>query len=235
MTDAMPSVLVGCPTADFKKYCLDDFIKGLEQLNYPNMKIMIVDNSENEDYFKEMKEKFAKTGLEVELIRDKWTDKAMERVVASRNLIRQYAIDNKFDYFFSLEQDVIPQEPDTIQKLLRHNKDIVSVLYVNNQIINKKPQLVPLAYVAHPEKPGLLTFAPVNELRQGKLLEVLAIGLGGVLIKRDVIEKVTFRTDGESFDDMKFSYDAIQAGYKIYCDTSVMPKHVCRSWENIKK
>ena len=46
-------------------------------------------------------------GLKV--IRDKWQPKARDRLVSSRNKIREYALENGYDYFLSLEQDVIPE------------------------------------------------------------------------------------------------------------------------------
>ena len=47
-----PKILVGCPTSHHKDYCLTEYMAGLKKLTYPNKKILIVENSKNDEYFK---------------------------------------------------------------------------------------------------------------------------------------------------------------------------------------
>src|SRR3989344_1313055 len=58
---------------------------------------------------------------------------------------------NDYDYFFSLEQDVIPGK-DVLKKLISHNKEVVSGIYLVHNIINNKRVLIPQAFIELPNK-----------------------------------------------------------------------------------
>lgn len=222
-----PKILVGCPTWEGKKYCLKEYVEALRSLTYDNFDVLIVDNSEESSYSKMI------DAMGFKVIRDKWQAKARDRLVSSRNKIREYALENGYDYFLSLEQDVIP-EPDVIQNLLCHQKKIVSGIVYNNLPVGNKIELMPMAYVEHPVDPTGLWYLPKQERDKEQLVELKACSLSCVLIHKDVLEKIKFRY-AEGFDDMMFSLDSINAGFKIYADTSVVPKHLHGSWEGIEK
>ena len=112
-----PKILVGCPTCNLYEYCLDDYLEGIKKLTYSNFDLIIVDNSEEE--YKKLKEK------NIKVIKDKYVEPAVKRIVNSRNILRKYALENNYDYFLSLEQDVVPPE-DIIQRLLSHNKKAIT-------------------------------------------------------------------------------------------------------------
>ena len=107
-----PKILVGCPTSHHKAYCLKEYAEAVKSLDYPNYDILLVDNSPDEDYINKIKEH----GLSV--IKGHYFEGARDRIIASRNILRQKAIDEGYDYFFSLEQDVIP--PRDIYSLSRN-------------------------------------------------------------------------------------------------------------------
>ena len=220
-------ILVGCPTWEGKKYCLKEYAEALKKLTYTNFDVLIIDNSRESQYAGMIE------ALGFKVIRDEWHDKARDRIISSRNKIREYALENGYDYLFSLEQDVIP-ESDVIQNLLCHQKKIVSAIVFNNQPIGNKLELLPMAYVEHPVDPTGLWYLPKQDLEKAQLIELKACSLSCVLIHRDVLEKIKFRYEG-GFDDMMFSLDSINAGFKIYADTSVVPKHLHGSWDGIEK
>ena len=125
-----PKILVGCPTSDHKAYCLEPYIKAVTSLSYPDYDIMIVDNSKEDAYHKritELLKKFAKD-KQFKVIKDEYFENFKDRIVHSRNLIRDELIKNKYDCFLSLEQDVIPPK-DVIERLLSHNKAIATGVY----------------------------------------------------------------------------------------------------------
>lgn len=222
-------VLVGCPTAEYKAYCLEEYVKALKELSYKNKDILIVDNSKDNKYFERIK------GLGFNVIKDKFFETARERVVNSRNILREIVLENNYDYFFSLEQDVIPPK-DVIEKLLKHNKKIITGVYYTVYKVNGREEVKPLVWgeTENKEEMKFLT----KEVKENKLIKIKACGLGCILIHRGVLEKIKFRfeEDKETFDDMFFCKDAEKNNFEIYCDTSVKCKHLIKGmdWDKIK-
>ena len=230
MNKKLPRVLVGCPTSDHKGYALESYAKGIKSLSYGNFDALIVDNSKDDEYIKRIKV------MRLPAVKGHYSDFARQRIVDSRNMLRKHALDRNYDYFFSLEQDVVPPS-DAIQRLLGHGKDIVSGLYFTYQANNGVNSLIPLLW----KKQGKdsIRFISGQEISANKLIEVAACGLGCVLIHRNVLERIKFRYDKkfEGFDDIWFGYDAFNAGFKIFADTSVRCKHLINgwSWNGIKE
>lgn len=222
-----PRILVGCPTSDHKAYCLKEYAEALKKLTYKNFDILIVDNSKSRAYSKKMES----MGLKV--IKDDYRENARERIVKSRNIIREEAI-KKYDYLLSLEQDVIPP-PDVIEKLLKHEKEIISGLYFTYKTNEDKKTAVPVLWT---EDNGIRNLGE-EEVMHDAVIKVEAAGLGCMLIKNEVLQKIRFRYEEESaaFDDMWFCKDAKEEGYKIFADTGVRCKHLIKkwSWQGIKK
>ncbi|MFH1649069.1 MAG: hypothetical protein ABIA93_00790 [Candidatus Woesearchaeota archaeon] len=220
-----PKILVGCPTYEGKSYCLDPFSQGVRKLAYPNMDILLVDNSKKDDYARAI----TAAGLPVTKI--PWHESAQERIVQSRNLLREKVLEGGYDFFFSLEQDVIP-EPDTIKKLLSHQKKVVTGVVVGAQMVDGKPTLVPLVY-SQPKgnnEEDALWYLPSTEINKPQLIQVKAAALGCMLIHRSVLEEIKFRYN-KGFDDMMFSKDCLLHGINMWCDTTVQPKHYSKPME----
>src|SRR3989344_8026379 len=118
----MKKILVGCPTYEGYNYCLKEYAEQANSLTYTNYDVTLADNSPGKDYAETIK----KHGLGV--IKGPYSDNVYKRIVESRNLLRQKAIDEDYDYFLSLEQDVIPPK-DIIERLMKHGKDIVTGIY----------------------------------------------------------------------------------------------------------
>lgn len=220
-----PRILVGCPTSIHKKYCLKEYVNGIKSLTYKNFDVLIVDNSENNDYYNEIKK-------ELPCIKDRWFENARDRIVHSRNLLRKKVLDEGYDYFLSLEQDIIPPK-DIIEKLLKHSKKIVSALYFKT---DPNGTLSPLLWI----KDYIGTRkAYLDEVEGNKLIKAEACGVGCILIHKAVLKDIKFRYDKnqEGFDDVFFCKDAIGKGFEIYCDTGIKCKHLIKGmdWDSIKK
>ncbi len=228
-----PKVLVGCPTSFHKEYCLDKYVAGLKALAYKKFDILLVDNSKDDIYF----EKIKKVGLPV--VKGPWFEGALDRIISSRNILRQKVLDEDYDYFFSLEQDVVTP-PDALDKMVKHGKQIVTGIYfAHNTMPDGSMPLIPLVYKLVDEK--TLTMVPINEqeFASNKLIEVVSAGLGCVLIHRNVLKDVKFRYEGKVFDDRFFFKDCYHKGFKAFCDTSIKCKHFILNrpypWSVIKK
>ena len=221
-------ILVACPTAEYKKYCLNEYVEGLKRLTYSH-DILIIDNSENDSYLKLIEKK----GLPV--VKDKYLEKARARIVHSRNMIRKKVLEGCYDYFLSLEQDVIPP-PDIIERLLRANKKIVTGVYYTRYMVQGKPKYLPLIW--QQVESDKMRFMEESELNKG-VQPIYACGLGCILIHKSVLEKIKFRyeEDKVTFDDMFFCKDARDNGFELFADTSLKCQHLIEgmSWKGIKK
>tara|TARA_Y100000310_G_scaffold345757_1_gene469340 strand:- start:1375 stop:2073 length:699 start_codon:yes stop_codon:yes gene_type:complete len=227
-----PKVLVGCPTANFKAYCLDEYIQGVKKLTYPNFDLVIVDNSKDEEYYKRLKSH----GINV--IKDKFVKKAMKRITHSRNILRDIAIKENYDYFLSLEQDVIPP-PEVIQQLLKHNKDVVSAVVYTKFLLGDATErkIRPLMWIENKDGTQTMRFASPEIENKAGLIKIKACGLGCILIKRNVLEKIKFRLNEKenTYDDIPFCADVVSNGFDLFGDANVKCKHIIENmdWDSI--
>lgn len=213
----MPKVLVGAPVCDKYEYCLDDFLKGIKSIDYSNYDIFLVDNSKTEEYHNKLKS----LGLNVHRI--EYRESARDRMVDSRNILRQYSLANNYDYLLSLDADIVLQ-PDVLKSLIFHKKDILSAVYFR-ELTNKDGQtkIFPLILEADKGNPDIIR--PVQDIITHRLVKIAMCGLGCVLISRKVLEKIKFRYL-TGFDDDAFCLDAREQGFDIFADTSIICKHL---------
>ena len=125
-----------------------------------------------------------------------------------------------------IDSDVI-FEPSDFFRLLKHNKDIVSGLYL------KKPKGhtlndIPYEFACLKESDKGLFTTEVN----GELIEVFGNGMGWMLVKKGVFEKTPFPWFGpiiEGLDfngeDVAFQMRAKDVGFPSYVDTSIVVGH----------
>jgi len=230
-----PRVLVGCSTSFHKEYALKEYANAVKSIEYDNYDVLLVDNSKDDNYFNKIKEH----GLNV--IKGPYFESAIKRIIESRNLLRKYALDNDYDYFFSLEQDVIPGK-DVLKKLISHNKEVVSGIYLVHNIINNKRVLIPQAFIELPNKIDNLPnmrWLTREEFYSNKLMKIVSCGMGCVLIHKNVLGQIEFRSENDVFDDRFFGIDLYKKDIPIYCDAGVKCKHLILnrpySWKDIKK
>ncbi|MDD5331688.1 MAG: hypothetical protein PHE43_02605 [Candidatus Nanoarchaeia archaeon] len=229
-----PRVLVGCPTSYHKEYCFDEYLKAVKNLTYDNYDILLVENSENDNFFNKIKSKLP-------VIKGPYDESARERIIMSRNLLKEKTIEN-YDYFLSLEQDVIPPS-NIIELFLEHDKKVISGIYFNRDL--KTRNLTPLAYIELPKEKGeelpSMRSLTDSEILSDKLIKIVSCGLGCVLIHKDILKKIIFRyeKDKDAFDDRFFGIDLYKLNESIYCDTRVKCKHFILNrpyeWKDIKK
>ena len=157
------------------------------------------------------------------------------------NILRKLVLDHNYDYLFSLEQDVIP-EKNALTKLISHNKEVVSGIYFVHNLIDGKRGLIPQAFIELENKTNNLPdmrWLKEEEFDSNKLIKIVSCGMGCVLIHRNVLEQIRFRSENNVFDDRFFGIDLYKKNIPIYCDTSVKCKHLILnrpySWNDIRK
>ncbi len=226
-------ILIGCPTYEGYRYCIDEYLSRIKELLYKNFDLILVDNSRSDEFYSELKSR----GINV--LKGIYYDDVKKRISESRNLLREKFLEGDYDYFLSLEQDVIPPK-DILNRLIRHVKDAVSGVYYKyygititsnskktGKAIKKGRTLLPLIFKFSDEK-DKMEICKLEEVEGEKFFKIRACGLGCVLISKKVLEKIKFRSDPklDTFDDFLFCSDVIDNGFDIYADTSVKCKHL---------
>jgi FkbM family methyltransferase len=142
-----------------------------------------------------------------------------------RNLIAHWAV--HYDYLFSVDAD-ISFEKDTLKKLLSHNKDMVSGLY-----IQRKPGEHILEIYKNNEYGGFSNLTK-DEITTSGLIEINSCGFGCVLINSQVLRDIGYPqfvyksaiNHRDTFsEDLFFCLKAAEKGYKIYADTTILCEH----------
>ena len=131
-----------------------------------------------------------------------------------------------YDYIMWIDSDQV-FEPNDFFKLLEHDKDIVSGLYL------RKPQGdtlndVPIEFACFNEDGKRLYTNEVN----GELRKVWSNGMGWMLIKKGVFEKIEYPwfgpiIEGLGFhgEDVSFQLRVKDVGFDSYVDTSIIVGH----------
>lgn len=221
----VPHVLVGCPTSYHKQYCLPAYWAGIQNLDYPNMDVVLVDNGPDDTYAELLRKK----GFTV--LKGPHLPNVIERIAFSRNILREKALNEGYDYFFSLEQDVVPSS-DTLYRMVYHQKDIVTGVVLNQTVSpdGKKLVTVPMLWEDHGEDPNKMRYVEGKKLLQPKLFEVRACSLACTLISKKALS-IPFRASLEAFDDILFCQDARKKGFSILADPLIRPRHYTQPWD----
>ena len=238
----MRNILIATPTYEGMEYCFQEFLDHLKNIDYEDFEILIMDNSRTKKFFRKIRKI---PGIKVIYDGTK-EEKNMDRLISSRNKIIEYAIEKGYDYLLMMDSDVLVP-PNIIKKLLHNEKDICSGLYFNYAKVKNEFKFLPVCYRKLEEKyyPVYEKFFPkanmkmfsrqvsLTEAKSGELFEVSVASAGCLFLSRKafnsgaryglipnfekVFEIVT--------DDIKFFKELREAGFKIYCDTSVLCVH----------
>lgn len=230
-------ILIGCPTCERYDYCVDLWVEAVKKIiNFSKshkIDYLLVDNSKGNEFFEKLKLK------KVNAIRANHDEDVRERIVNSRNILRDKVLNEGYDYFFSLESDIIPEE-DIIERLLSHNKKIVSAYYGKGRMLvvqdNETKEIkrvvieMPVVYLQDGE---MLRRAVPNEILGKGLVKVGAFGVGCMLVSNEVLKKIKFRIEKgkNAFDDLFFCGDAKMAGYDLFLESELRVRHLHKTWE----
>jgi hypothetical protein len=136
-------------------------------------------------------------------------------------------VQNGFDYLFAVDSDIsFPK--DTLVKLLSHDKDIVSGVYI---------QRIPGTHtieIMRSNEFGGVTHVDWNTIKGQGLVPIDGCGFGCALIKADVFRGISYpqfvyksaidHKDTIS-EDVYFCMRARENGFSLWCDTSVICEH----------
>jgi len=85
-------------------YCIEEYIKAITSLTYKNYDLLLVDNSKTDAFYKKLK------SMKINVIKGKYFEEPRDRMIDGSNILRQKVIDDNYDFFLNIDQDVIPQK-----------------------------------------------------------------------------------------------------------------------------
>ena len=146
-------------------------------------------------------------------------------IAENRNFIAVQAVRKECDYLFFVDDDMV-FPPDTLERLLAHNKDIVGVAYHPRfEIDMDTTKRLDETHIMTLEKEG----------SPKELFECKGVGTGVMLIDTKVFHKIKqpwfkitnhdsgYTTQGE---DWWFCERAREAGYGVWCDPTLKIGHI---------
>ena len=138
-----------------------------------------------------------------------------------RNLIAHWAVN--YDYLFAVDSDIVFKS-DTLKKLLAHDRDVVSGLYIQRK---------PGKHILEVYRNG--NNIPYREIKNRGLVEIDGCGFGCVLVKSNVLRDVgypqfVYRSAIDHAntlsEDVYFCSRAKEKGFRIFADTSILCEHI---------
>lgn len=229
---SLPKVLVATTIYEGKDYIIDRYYKNLLNLSYPNYDILLVDNSRDNKYKKEL----VRRGYNVvHVSRGKHS---REGVANGLNYIRKYALNHGYDYWMSIECDLIPPR-DIIERLMLHQKTIIGCIYVIGYQDSKnqppRPCLFGLGRKKDTGELHTFNYTPKEgfEFFGTGLREIHGCGLGCTLVKTDLLKKIEFwYMDADiKHSDVYMYMDLHNMGHSVYLDSDIIIPHYNSKWD----
>ena len=224
----IPKILVGSPVTSLKKYSIPDYIKALNSLTYKNKELLVLDNSPEG---RGLSAEFRNSGINY--IKTEHAGNVRKMLARDRNFFREKALNEGFDYWLSIEQDIIPPQ-DVAERLLENRSaKIVSGAYFNFSHEKEDKILKPDMFCPINPKDkgtGITRRLMFDDLWPSRPIKVFVTGIGCLIIQRDVLEKIKFRFNPKikAYDDLWFCRDAFKLGFEVLVDSRVSCKHMAR-------
>lgn len=172
-------------------------------------------NSTNDDYFDKLRIPPGSIIMKVHL----------QSPARARNMMIEMALEKNCTHIFFMDDDICPL-PDTLENLMKVDKNIISALYLSRQYPHK-----PFIF-ENMDSTGYCSYQKLTPEKSG-IIETVAGGLGCILIKTEVfnlLDRPYIRL-GEIeqdhwCDDIGFFKRLKDAGIKSYCDLDNTVGHI---------
>ena len=145
-----------------------------------------------------------------------------------RNLIAHWMVNGNYDYLFSVDSDIV-LPPDTLVKMLNHDKDLISGVYIQRFHDKQTPELY------RSNEHGGVTHLNLNQICNGELINIDGCGFGCVLVKKHVFTSIPYphfvyhsAIDHKNTisEDVDFCRKVREKGFQMFADTSIICKHI---------
>lgn len=177
---------------------------------------------------KEAEQRMQKTPVRYEFL---WFFVGEIFVPFAREHLAAMALKYECDYLFMIDDDMMAPF-DLFYSLVRHDRDIVSAL-----AFTRNPPYQPVIYSVKEgwdptSRSRYYTNQSVLNYTRDSLVQCDAVGFGAVLIKTELFKEMPkpwFMSSSATGEDILFCCKAKEAGYKVFCDTSVKLGHLSDS------
>lgn len=235
----LPKVLLGIVVYDGKQYIWDKFWANVRNLSYPNLDIVVVDNSRTKKFYSKLKRdnKHVKNARFYHVNRGFTSREAQAK---SLNKIRSILLDEGYDYFMSIESDLIPPR-DVIERLMSHNVDVIGSMYLIGYEDSKTQVPRPCLFGVE-VKPngtvGTFNFPPEKGFAffGNGLVPIHGCGIGCSLISRKIMERFRWWYDLNEpvkHSDVLFYMDLHNQGIQVYLDSNMIIPHYNSKWDDV--
>ena len=151
--------------------------------------------------------------------------KHVSKIDQVRNMLVEQALDEGCTHLLMMDTDQV-YPPDTIKKLLSHNKDVTGVM-----VHRRYPPFDPILYQG---ELGKYVHVPDDECYSNQLVEVNATGCGCLVYNMECFldidppwfEFKTLDNGQEVGEDIMFCHKLKEAGKRIFVDTSINVEHL---------
>ena len=234
----MQKVLIGTPTYEGKEYCLHYWMQRLKEIvktTKANADVVIIDNSKSARYPKLL----ASYGFKV--LHVDWNKNPLQALANARKKLWKLCLKGKYDFLFSLEQDIVPpadviNELFKLRKKIKSKKVIIGIPYwLQSHLEQQGSRKIEVGYITSASS-GREWYAPYNayiqkmissrELPRKELMKVHAIGLGCTLIDSKVLKEVPvyYRKGSKRPDDGYFYVNCETKKVSVYSANMLYPK-----------
>lgn len=228
----LPKVLIAAPQHDSKKYCWDVWKNNIKNLTYPNAEVFIAENSESDEFSKEIRAE----GFKCKRVGHKLPT-VLARTTKAHEACRLRALDIGAEWLAHIETDVIVPL-DFIERCLYAKKKVISGVYDIHHGKSRK------AMIQHndPYDRSVGAYRTVKFLEHeepiffdGSVKQVYHAGIGAIMIHRSVFEKIPFRYEKDNIfhADTFFASDCFMKDIPIFVDTSIVCKHYNSTWLDV--
>jgi len=154
-----------------------------------------------------------------------------------RNLIAHWVIHQNFDYLFAVDSD-IAFEPDTLVKMLSHDKDIISGIYI------QRIEGTHTIEIMRRNETGGVTHVNWGDINGQGLVSIDGCGFGCVLVKGEVFRAIPYphflyhsaiNHANTLSEDVHFCNQARAHGFTLWADTSIICDHIGSSTYRVDK
>lgn len=232
---ALPKILVATTIYDKKDYIFWKYYNNIKSLTYPNYDILLVDNSADKQYITSLKRKGVRNVVSVPRGRN-----SREAVANGMNKIREKVLKGGYDYWMSIESDLLPPK-DIIERLLLHQKLCVGAMYVIGYDYSPTQPPRPCLFKTRKLEDGTTGTYNLDQKEgfehfgQG-LIKMHGMGVGTTLIHRSLLEQFAFWWEDSEIkhSDVYFYMDLHNNGYDVYLDSDIIIPHWNSDWRHVK-
>lgn len=234
----LPKILIATPTANYKDYCLEKWAAHIKDIDFPEYDILIVDNSRDEKHPEKIQKAFEgfKKGKSWVVHSPPKKGQGIRSFMCDcNNIIREFVLDENYDFLYSVESDIFPPK-DFIWTLLFDQQRVVGMPYFTLNGKNTRMLIQDVdEYSGAYSQSKYKTLEESFHFFDGKTKEAYQFGIGCMKIHRSILQQFKFRIEPgtDLHADSYFHEDLRKAEVKVFLNTSAICRHENSDWNKI--